>query len=507
MNVSRPSLAAALASLALLSLTACAVGPDYERPETPAPTTDAFDKDTDARAAPVLASDWWKLFRDPELDALVAEGMKANQDLRAAVAAVRQARGVSDATDAGFYPTVNANPGLQRNRNSGTMSNSVNAGGTTRNSYSLPLSLNYEIDVWGRIRRLSENADEAEKASETDFAVVLQTVQTDIATNYFNLRNFDTQIEIYEKTLGMFERQVSLTEKQYTAGLALQTDVLQAKTLLESTRTQLIDARRQRTNLEHALALLTGRTAAEVAVKARALATDVPVVPAGLPSQLLERRPEIAAAEHRLAAACAAVGAAKGDYFPKFMLTGSAGLQTIDTSRLVDWESRVWSLAPSISIPIFQGGRLDAQYAQSKATYDAALAAFRAAVLTAYRDVEDNLNNLRMYSESAASQDRTVTAARENARLVEIQYRNGIINFLPALDAGRTLLTNELTAANIRAQRLVSTVALVKSLGGGWDPKARLPFDPKKDGDERPDPGVTIPEAVSGEMSVVPEKK
>lgn len=506
MNRFRSPLHAALAGIALFALTGCAVGPDYERPATLAPQSDKFREDAAGKPAGVLDAAWWRIFKDPELDALIAEGMKANQDIRAAVAAVRQARGASDAADAGFYPTVNANPGMQRGRNSGTMSNSVNAGGTTRSSYSLPLNFSYELDVWGRVRRLSENADEAMKASETDFAVVMQTVQTDIATNYFNLRNFDTQIGIYRKTLALFERQVSLTEKQYKAGLALQTDVLQAQTLLESTRTQLFDAERQRKNLEHALALLTGRTAAEVAVSEKALATDVPEVPAGLPSQLLERRPDVIAAEHRLASACAAVGAAKGDYFPKFMLTGSAGFQTIDTSRMVDWESRIWSLAPSVSIPIFQGGRLDAQYAQSKAVYDSALAAFRTSVLTSYRDVEDNLNDLRMRARAAESQDRTLVAARENMRLVEIQYKNGIINFLPALDAGRTLLTNELNAAQIRSQRLISTVLLVKALGGGWDPKAPLPFDPRKEDDKSPAPVVDIPVSAPGEMSVKAEK-
>lgn len=473
-----------LAALALTAFTGCSVGPDYERPELP--QADAFRESADKPGAPgpKLAADWWTLFEDPDLNRLEADAMQANQDLFAAFARLNQARALSDAADAGFWPSISATPSLQRSRNSGTMSNTVNAGGATTTSYSLPATLSYEADVWGRVRRLSESADAGAKASATDFAVVLQTVQSDVAQNYFNLRGLDSQISVLTKTIALFEKQVELTGKQHAVGLAPQTDLLQAQTLLESTRTQLIDARRQRANLEHALAVLTGKPPAALRIGELPLATPVPVIPAGLPAEMLGRRPDVASAELRLIAANANIGVAKANYYPKFMLTGTAGFATIDSSKMVDWESRVWSLAPSVSIPIFQGGRLDAELAQAKASYDESLAAFRAAVLGAYRDVEDALNDLRMRADAAASQARTLASARETFRLAELQYRNGLTNYLLVIDAGKTLLSNELSAAQIHNQRLVSSVQLIKALGGGWDKDAPVP-------ELKPAPGET----------------
>ena len=473
-----PSSAFWLVAAALLAFTGCSVGPDYEKPETP--KADAFREagDKPSVSAPAPGADWWKLFQDPELDRLEADALAANQDIRAAFARLNQARALSDAADAGFWPTISGNAGAQRSRASGTMSNTVNAGGTTRTSYNGGLSLSYEADVWGRVRRLSESADASAKASVADFAVMLQTVQSDVANNYFNLRGFDAQIAILEKTVGLFEKQVSLTGKQHAVGLAPQTDLLQAKTLLESTRTQLIEARRQRVNLEHALAILTGKPPAALAIGAPTAAALVPEVPAGLPAEMLGRRPDVAASEQRLIAANADIGVAKANYYPKFMLTGSAGVQTIDTSKFADWESRVWSLAPSVSIPLFQGGKLDADLAAAKARHDEALANFRASVLGAYRDVEDALNDLRSRGEAAASQERTLGSARETFRLAEVQYKNGLANYLLVIDAGRTLLANELAATQLLNQRRVSTVLLLKALGGGWDKETIPAFAP-----------------------------
>lgn len=471
---SRIHISHTLAALALVAFTGCSVGPEYERPETPA--SEHFREAGDKPGTPVPApgADWWKLFQDPQLDALEAAAYASNQDLRAAFARVNQARALSDSADAGFWPTITANAGAQRSRTSGTSSNSVNAGGTTRTSYTGNLALSYEADVWGRVRRLSESADASAKASVTDFAVVLQTVQSDVAQNYFNLRGFDAQIAVFEKTTGLFEKQVELTRKQHAVGLAPQTDLLQAQTLLESVRTQLIDARRQRTNLEHALAILTGKPPAALRLGEASGESPIPSVPAGLPAEVLGRRPDVAAAEYRLIAANADVGVAKANYYPKFMLTGSAGVQTIDTAKIADWESRVWSLAPSVTIPLFQGGKLDADLAAAKGRYDEALANFRTSVLGAYRDVEDALNDLHRLSESADSQERTLVSARETFRLTQLQYKNGLANYLVVIDAGRTLLANELSAAEVKNRRQVATVQLFKALGGGWE-KDTLP--------------------------------
>lgn len=457
----------------LLLLTACAVGPDYARPAVPA--SPAFRELTGPyQGSPELGENWWAVFRDAELDRLQADAMRANQDIRAAFARVGQARALSDAASAGFWPSLSANPSVERGRSSGT------TGGVSRTqtNYSLPLDLSYELDVWGRVRRLSESADEATKLSATEFAVAMQAVQANVAQGYFNLRGLDTQAELLSRSLALYQRQAELVGKQAKAGLVPKADLLQAQTLVESATVQLAEVRRQRTNTEHALATLTGRAPAELSLPPKPLATVVPVVPAGLPSELLGRRPDVASAEHRLIAANADIGEAKANYYPRLTLTGSAGFSTINSSQVGDWPSRVWSLGPTLNIPLFQGGRLDAALEGAKQRYEEALANYRTAVLTAFRETEDVLNDLGNRREAAESQERLVAAARETVRLVEIQYRNGLAPYYQLMDAQRTLLSAELSAAQIQNLRLNSTVQLIKAIGGGWKPDA-VPALPK----------------------------
>lgn len=462
-SLSVDSTARCLGVAALLALSACAVGPDYARPAVPA--SPAFrELSGPYRGSPELGANWWSVFKDPELDRLEAEALRANQDIRAAFARVGQARALSDAANAGFWPSLSANPSVERNRTSGT------TGGTSRTqtNYSLPLDLSYELDVWGRVRRLGESADEATKLSATEFAVALQAVQANVAQNYFNLRGLDTQAELLGQSLALYRRQAELVGKQAKAGLVPKADELQAQTLIESATVQLAEVRRQRSNTEHALALLTGRSPAELALAPKRLGTEVPVVPAGLPSELLGRRPDVASAEHRLIAANAAIGEAKANYYPRLTLTGSAGFSTINSSQVVDWPSRVWSLGPTLNIPLFQGGRLDASLEGARQRYEETLADYRTAVLTAFRETEDVLNDLGNRAEAAESQARLVAAAREAVRLVEIQYRNGLAPYYQLMDAQRTLLAAELAAAQIQNLRLNSTVQLIKAIGGGW---------------------------------------
>ena len=456
-----------LGVVALLGLSACAVGPDYARPEVP--VSPAFRELTGPyKGSPALGANWWSIFGDAELDALEADALRANLDLGAAFARVGQARALGDAASAGFWPTLNADPSLTRNRTSAT-AGSVSR---TQTSYSVPAELSYEVDVWGRVRRLSESADESVKLSASEFAVVLQTVEANVAQNYFNLRGLDTQAAMLAKSLGLYHHQVELVGKQVKAGLVPQTDLLQAQTQVEATAGQLNEVRRQRVNVEHALAVLTGRAPSELSIPAKPLTTVVPVVPAGLPSELLGRRPDVAAAEHRLIAANADIGQAKADYYPRLTLTGSAGFSTIDASKVVDWQSRVWSAGPSLHLPLFQGGKLDASLEAAKQRYAEALANYRASVLNAFRETEDVLNDLGNRVATAESQARMVASARETARLVDMQYRSGLTPYYQLMDAQRTLLSAELSAAQLQNLRLNSTVALVKAIGGGWDPKA-----------------------------------
>lgn len=448
---------------ALLLLTACAVGPDYSRPAVPA--SPAFRELTGPyQGSPELGANWWSVFRDTELDRLEEEAIRANQDVRAAFARVGQARALSDAAGAGFWPSLSANPSVERGRSSGT------TGGVSRTqtNYSLPLDLSYELDVWGRVRRVSESADAATKLSATEFAVVMQAVQANVAQGYFNLRGLDTQAELLSRSLALYQRQAELVGKQAKAGLVPKADLLQAQTLVESATVQLAEVRRQRANTEHALATLTGRAPSELSLPPKLLARDVPVVPAGLPSELLGRRPDVASAEHRLIAANADIGEAKANYYPRLTLTGAAGFSTINSSQVVDWPSRVWSLGPTLNIPLFQGGRLDAAIEGAKQRHEEALANYRTAVLTAFRETEDVLNDLGNRRGAAEAQDRLVAAARETVRLVGIQYRNGLVPYYQLMDAQRTLLSAELSAAQIRNLRLNSTVQLIKAVGGGW---------------------------------------
>jgi len=468
--------AAGLTAFASLAFASCAVGPNYHRPETPVPA--AFKSSASATpAAPVLASDWWTLFQEPELNQLVEATIAANPSIQAAVARVDQARAATRIATGALYPEINLDPSVRRARSFGG-SNSTQildptlpvTSGRSRIStlYSLPLDLNYELDVWGRVRRQRENARYTEQASADDFAVVRQTAISDVAQGYFTIRLYDTQIEIYQKALDLYRQQLELTRTKYTAGLALQTDLLQAQTQVYTATNQLLDVQRSRVKQEHALAILTGRAPEEFSLAARPLSTAIPVVPAGLPANLLNRRPDVAEAENKLAAANAQIGVAQAAFFPSFSLTGSAGYENTELKGLTNWENRVWSIGPSLNLPIFQGGRLTGELAQAKAGYQELVANYRSAVLGAFRDVEDQLADLNLLAQKADSLEKTLASARENSRLTELQYRQGLTTYLQVLTANQTLLTNELSAAEAQSQRLTASVLLMKALGGGW---------------------------------------
>jgi outer membrane protein, multidrug efflux system len=482
----------------------CDVGPDYHRPDLgiDAPFKSATTQES--AAAPGIGRDWWRLFGDPVLDDLEHQAIAANTDIRAAVARVAQARQATRSTASQFYPVVTFDPSIARTRSpsngvfvgtngatvtpgpttgpstggGGRSSGGGGAAGRTTTSVRIPFDLSYEIDIWGRVRRSVEASAAQEHASEADFEVVLQTLEADVAQDYFTLRSLDAQNLILQSTVESYREQLSLTQTQLQAGLVGPTDFYQAQAQLSATETQEIDNRRQRADIEHALAVLLGRPPAGLALDPRPLDLGVPVLPTGLPADLLRRRPDVAVAEHNLASASAQIGIAEAEFYPTVRLTGAAGFQSLDLQHALDWEQRVWSIGPSVSFPIFEGGRLEANLAQAKARFDELLANYRGTVLLAIRDVEDSLTDLHHRSDMAAAQERAVAASREYVRLSTIQYRQGLVNSLVVIDARRTLLSNELAAAQILNQRLVSTVLLVKSLGGGWDtslPPAAFP--------------------------------
>ncbi len=446
-----------LIALACGGAISCSLGPNYQRPDLTVPGT--FRRTAEGESAqPTLASNWWTLFNDPALTKLAEETAAANLDIQAAMARLDQAHAATRSTAGNFFPSLDLNASARR---------SGNATGTST-SYAVPFSLGYELDVWGRLRRQYEASKNSEQASAADLEFVRQTAIANVAQAYFTIRLYDRQIASYEAALELYRKQLDLTDTKYKAGLSLPTDLLQAKTQVNSATNQLIEVKRSRAKQEHAIAILLGRPPAEVVLEKAPLTTPIPVVPAGLPVNLLSRRPDVAEAEHRLAAANAQIGVATANFFPSFNLSASAGFQSSNLEHLLDWEKRVWSIGPGIHLPIFSGGQLSAALAQSKARYTELVAGYRSAVLRSFQDVEDQLSDLHLLAEKAKSLEDTLASAREYSRLTEIQYRQGLTTYLQVIDANQTLLNNELSAAQAHSQRLSATVLLIKALGGGW---------------------------------------
>lgn len=504
------TLAAALLSL---MCTSCVTGPDYRRPEVAAPA--AYRSETSAAAAGALEvqRDWWRLFGDAELDALIEEALVANQDVQAAMARVLQARASAGATRSSLYPRVTAGASATRSRSGGAGESSGGAadtidqiasvvsqtsgvlgqaialaegdlagamagsGGIAREAetetvadrYQTPIDFSYEIDLWGRIRRSAEAAEAQCRGSEHDLEVVRQTLLTDLARAYFSVRSLDAQTVILARALTLYEEQAELTRMLCDAGLRDETDALQADVQLASTQAQMTDTRRQRANGEHAIAVLLGRAPTDFALSERSLSGAPPEIPVGVPSDLLRQRPDVAEAEENLIAACAEIGVAEAEFYPSVTLTGSAGFQGSGSGRLVDWANRTWSLGPSVSLPLFEGGRLRANLANAKARYDEAAAQYRKSVLIALRDVEDSLTDLRCRGEQAEAQARASEAARDYRGLAYVQYESGALDYLHVVDAEQSLLSNELGEVQTAEQRMASAVQLIKAIGGGWE--------------------------------------
>lgn len=471
--------------LSLLVGASCSVGPNYKRPAVATPS--AFKRaQAEDRKAPAIANTWWTLFNDPELTSLAEKTLAANLDIQASMARVEESRAALGVARGDYFPSATINPSMRRSHTGSTTTittdgtEALNGGGgsgatvvttsrgRTTTTYSLPLNLSYEVDIWGRLRRQVEYYRDNSLASEADLEFVRQTAAADVAQAYFSIRLYDTQIETYQRSLDLFRRQLDLTQTKVKAGLSLQTDVLQAQTQVNSSAAQLIEVQRARAKQEHAIAILLGVPPSEFSLPPKPLTTPVPVVPAGIPAALLNQRPDVAAAEHRLAAANAQVGVATANFYPSFSIGGSVGYQSSSRQNLTDWANHVWSLTPSINLPVFQGGALRGTLIERRAAYRELVANYRSAVLSAYKDVEDQLSDLHLLAEKSDLLNATVASAREYARLTELQYRQGITGYLQVIDANQTLLTNELSAAQAQNQRLAATVLLIKALGGGW---------------------------------------
>jgi NodT family efflux transporter outer membrane factor (OMF) lipoprotein len=458
---------------AALALSGCMVGPDYVRPTAAVPSaykeTPGWKVAQPGDTAP--RGPWWEAFGDPDLNALEAQVAISNQTIAAAAARVREAQAATQAATAALFPVVNANgSALRSSRATGTTA-SANAspGASVSNSYNVVLGASWEIDLWGRIRRGIEASTAGAQASAADLAAATLSVQALLAQDYLLLRIQDAQITLLRETVVGYERSLTLTRNQYAAGIVARGDVAQAEAQLKSTQAQVFDAGITRAQLEHAIAVLIGKPPAELAIPAKAVVAANPDIPVAVPSMLLERRPDIAAAERRAAGANAQIGVAQAAFFPALSLSAVGGLQSSVIGNLLSLPSRYWSLGPALAQAIFDAGLRSAQKAQAIAVYDEMVADYRATILNGFQDVEDNLSALALLAQEEAVQDEAVAAARQAAAIATNQYQAGITSFLAVVVLQASALNSERNALTIRGRRFAASVALIKALGGGFD--------------------------------------
>jgi len=459
---------------AVTLLSACTVGPNYVRPQA-TPEMPATFKEVEGwkQAQPrdhTLTGAWWELFNDPQLNALEEQVVISNQNVLAAEAQYRQARSLIQSARAAYFPTVTAGASVTNSRQSGNVGPGSSSSVT---SDTLLIDVAWEADIWGRIRRGVEASTAGAQASAADLAGARLSAQAALAQAYFQLHALDSQRRFLETTVSYYQKTLDLTRNRYASGVVAKSDVLQAETQLKSSQAQAIDVGVQRAQLEHAIALLTGKPASLFSLPVAPLSAVPPAIPFGLPSELLERRPDIAGAERRMAAANAQIGVAEAAWYPSLRLSASGGVESTKLAKLLTWPSRFWSIGPALSETVYDGGLRSAQNEQARAAYDASVAAYRQTVLTGFQEVEDNLlAALRILEEEARVQEEAVRAARQSVIITDNQYKAGIVSYLNVLIAQTIEATNELTAIGIQGRRMVAGVLLIKALGGGWDTAA-----------------------------------
>ena len=470
--------AAGVLTSTLFLLTACMVGPKYTKPPAPVPaaykelasnpTQQMKGWKTAQPQDQVIRGRWWETFNDPRLNGLEERVDVSNQNLKVAEAQFRQARALVRFYRASYYPTLSVAPsitGEQFSKNSPTLSSLA---GRSYGDYVLPFDLSYEADVWGRIRRSVEAARASAQASAGDHETVKLSIHAELAVDYFELRGLDAQKQLLDSTVVAYQKALDLTTNRYNGGLAAKAEVAQAETQLEATQAQALDVGVQRAQYEHAVALLVGQPASTFSILSLPISVPPPKIPVGLPSELLECRPDIAAAERRVAAANAQIGVARAAFFPTILLSASAGFEGSGITSWLSWPSRMWAVGPSLVQTIYDAGRRRAASEQAQAAYDANVASYRESVLTAFQEVEDNLAALRILDEESKKQDQAVQAAERSLALSTNRYKGGLVTYLEVVTAQSAALTNERTAVEILTRRMNASVLLIKALGGGW---------------------------------------
>ena len=468
----------------LAALCGCTVGPAYHRPDSVAAPgayrelTAAQFKDTDGWKVAVpqdasIRGKWWELFGDPQLNALEEQVGGANQTVAAALASFMQARALVKQAQSQYWPTLTAGASTTRSRSplavGAAGAGAAAAAGGISNQFSLPFDASWTPDLWGRVRNTVKGDIAAAQASAADLANAQLTAEAEVAVDYFELRSQDSLIALLQATVKAYSESLEVTRAQYETGIGTDEAVAQAQVQLQSTRAQATNLGIARAQYEHAIAVLVGQSASGFTLPPVSSTVQPPAVPLGVPSQLLERRPDVAADERLMAQANAQIGVAEAAYFPTLTLSASAGFESTNASHWLTWPARFWSVGPSVSETIFDGGLRSATVAQYRAAYDQSVATYRQTVLTAFGQVEDNLASLRILSQEIGQQDQSVSYSLRYLNIATDRYKLGLDPYLDVITAQTSLLSSQQTAVTLRLQQLTASVQLIEALGGGWD--------------------------------------
>jgi NodT family efflux transporter outer membrane factor (OMF) lipoprotein len=471
--------------LLMVALAGCTVGPKYVRPSTP--TSAAYKEKVPSSsqgadqwqpanpADQAIRGNWWEIFGDPELNNLEEQIATSNQDLKVFEARFRQARAAIRFNRASQFPTISTAPSASYVKNTEyTTSFPSKLPEANRGDFVLPFDLSYELDLWGRVRRSVAAAREEAQATAADYETAKLSLEAELAMDYFELRSADAQEQLLDDTVKAYTDNVQLTTNRFKGGVAPRADVAQAQTQLDTTRVQDTDVTVQRAQFEHAIAILIGKPPAEFTLPAAPLNYQPPNIPVGLPSELLQRRPDIAAAERRIAEANQQIGIARAAYFPTVTLNATAGFSGTTASNWFTWPASFWAVGPALAETLFDAGRRRANSESARANYDAAVANYRQTCLTGFQEVEDNLAALRILKNESQQQEQAVVSSKDSLQLFTNRYRGGVDTYLQVITAQTTELSNERNAIDIQRRRMDASVLLVKALGGGWD-VSRLP--------------------------------
>ena len=476
-------------ALVFILFAGCKVGPDYHRPaplgENSVPPkfsgslSNALNQAAWKPAQPAAnlpRGSWWALFEEKELDHLEAQATERNQEVAGAVARFNEARAAFGVSRADLWPQVSLDPSYVRQRTSLNEPSNGHALGIspTYNTFTMPLQAGWELDLWGRVRRQVESARARLIASADDLEGLKLAIQAEVATDYFMLRSLDAEYDLLLRTAEAYRRSLDLTVNRRRGGIATDLDVSQAQTQLRTTEADLPGLGLQRTRLVHALSTLCGETATNFKLEFNTNETrQLPAVPVMLPSELLERRPDIAAAEQRMASANAQIGVAQAAFYPSLQLNGMAGFQSVSASSWFDWPSRFWAVGPAVDLPLFTGGRNRAQLALSRATYDETIAGYRQTVLSAFQEVEDQLAAQQLLEAQVSAESAALLAAQRTLEIADNRYKAGLVTYLEVATAQSAALTLERTVVQLRRDKQVATVGLIRALGGGWEGNSR----------------------------------